>query len=370
MNHFINTAATDLSRARTTGLNQLTPEPFPVLVVGTRSNHQFFFANRGTLETWSGLNTYSLRVTIGDAFIGPIASTFTLTPDGEDPLVIPFDCDQAGLQNILNDSTVIGTTDGGVDVISQGFGRFLIAYRELGLPADITADGALLIPDCSATITVLRSGSSTVRQLLLLTLSRTVPAQVTAWTPITSPYAGWSGVIPLDSSATQQLLITNGVRVGAFVECQTLITVEVIDADANAFAYFQAPILLRSLNFMDTSTLPVGPTSSTVNATAPASYTVAPTSQIHTATVNLSGIAGTYNVLVLTTGLIAGARIDIVCLFTGANSTVVNVYTNTAGGVRMFQFTRAGDEPNALFVLYADGVGGFKDKLATIPAFG
>jgi hypothetical protein len=50
VNHFINTAASDLSRARTVGLNQLTPEPFPVLVVGTRSNHQFFFANRGTLE--------------------------------------------------------------------------------------------------------------------------------------------------------------------------------------------------------------------------------------------------------------------------------------------------------------------------------
>jgi hypothetical protein len=372
VNHFINTAATDLSRARTVGLNQLTPEPFPVLVVGTRSNHQFFFASRGTLETWSGDPTYRLRVTIGDAYAAPIASTFKLTAGNATPIAVPFDVDQAGLQNTLNGITAVGTTDGGVDVISQGLGRFLIAYRVLGAPATtIATDGALLTPDCVATLVTLTAGSSTTRALLMLTLQRTVPARVVTWSTITTPYAGWSGVIPLDSSAAIELLRINGVQRGEMIECATLITVEVIDPDANPFAYFQAPIILRANNsIMPASTdLTVGPSSSTQTAAAPGTTNVAPTSQIHTATITFSGIAGTYNVLVNSDNLVAGARIDIVALFTGANSTRVKIYANTTGGTLLFDFTRAGDEANALFVIYANGLGSFKDKQQVIPAF-
>ncbi len=67
MDNYINTAATDIARARTVGLTQLTPEPFPILVVGTKPTQRFFFANRGTLEPWSGDGDYTLRLTVGDA---------------------------------------------------------------------------------------------------------------------------------------------------------------------------------------------------------------------------------------------------------------------------------------------------------------
>jgi hypothetical protein len=370
VNHFINTAASDLSRARTVGLNQLTPEPFPVLVVGTRSNHQFFFSNRGTLETWSGASDYGLRVTVGSVNTGPLAATFSLAIDGEaDAVTVPFDVNQAGLQNILNDVATIGTTDGGVDVLSQGNGRFLIGYREFGIPSEITANGALLIPDCNAVLEILTTGSATARQLMSLTLTRTIPAQVTSWNTITSPYAGWSGVIPLDSAAAKELLWTNGVVRGEYLECGTLLTVEVIDNSGNAFAYFQAPITLRALNYMDTTTLPVGPTTN-AQTNASGNTTVAPTSQLHTETLTISGGASVRNILVSSAGLVAGARIDLVLLFTGANGSQVKVYANTTGGALLFDFTRAGDEANALFTIYADGNGSFKDKLATIPAFG
>lgn len=369
MNHFINTAATDLSRARTTGLTQLTPEPFPVLVVGTRSNHQFFFANRGTLETWSGSSDYRMRVTIGDTYAAPIGSTFSLTVTGESAVTINFDCNASGLQNILNGITTVGTTDGGVDVLSQGFGRFLIGYRSIGIPASITTNGALLLPDCNATLQTLTAGSSTTRQLLSLTLVRDTPAQVTSWNTITSPYAGWSGVIALDSAAAKELIRTNGVQRGAYTECVSLITVEVIDNSGNSFAYFQSPILLRSLNYMDTTTLPVGPTTK-AQTNASGDTTVAPTSQIHTETLTISGAASVRNILVSSTGLVAGARIDIITLFTGADGTRIKIYANTTGGALLFDFTKAGGEANALWVLYADGLGGFKDKLDTVPAFG
>lgn len=376
MNHFINTAATDLSRARTTGLNQLTPEPFPVLVVGTRTTHKFFFADRGTLESWSGQANYSLRVTVGDAYSPPVGSTFELTVASEDPLNIAYDVDQAGLQNVLNDSAGV-TADGGVDVLSQGIGRFLIAYRAAGLPASaIVADGALLNPDSTADLLTLRTGDSTHRQLMMLTLSRTVPVQVETWTPILSPYAGWSGDIPLTSSATIQLLRLNGVQHGPYIQCTTLITVEVLDASQYPTAYFQAPLILRAINEtlstvpVDTTTLPVGPTDAEQTIAAPGSLTVTPTSQIHTASVSVTGIAGAYNLLVQSTGLVAGARIDLIVLFDVADAVQIalSIYTTSTGGELLFQFTRV-HEQNALFVLYANGSGGFKRVSATVPAF-
>ncbi len=369
MNHFINTAATDLSRARTTGLNQLTPEPFPVLVVGTRQAAKLFFADRGTLEDWSGDATYGVRLTIGDAQAGPIASTFELTVAGEDPVTIPFDVDQAGLKNILNDIETVGVTDGGVEVLSQGLGRFVIAYNSVGIPAAITTNGALLIPDCSADLVTLTAGDPATRQLLSLTLSRTTPAQITAWTPITSPYAGWSGVINLNGSAAVELLRINGVKRGAYVECTSLVTIEVLDQDGNPSAYFQAPVILRALNYMDISTLPVGPSRASTTIASPSSVAIAPTSQIHTQKVTISGIAGVYNLLVSGSNLTPGARIDIICVFTGAAGADVRVYANSTGGTLLFEFINTTGESNATFSLYADGSGGFDNKDAIIPAF-
>jgi hypothetical protein len=46
-----------------------------------------------------------------------------------------------------------------------------------------------------------------------------------------------------------ELLKMQGVERGGFIECVTLITVEVIDPNGNPTAYFQAPVVLRALNY-------------------------------------------------------------------------------------------------------------------------
>lgn len=370
MNHFINTAATDLSRARTTGLNQLTPEPFPVLMIGTRSLHKFFFAERGTLEDWSGDPTYGLRVTIGDAFKRPVASTFNVAVGAEDPIAVQFDVDQAGLQNILNDITTV-SDEGGVDVIGQLPGQFVIAYRTLGTPTPITTDGALLVPDCTATITTLAAGDTQTRCLLLLTLDRTTPAQVTSWTPITTPYAGWSGVIPLTSSACYELLRLNGVRVGDYTQVSTLLTVEVIDASGNNFAYYQTQITLRAQNYMITSLLPIGPSQHAQSFDSQSDFDVVPESQIHTETVTITGDVDTWAAIIrYPAGIGAGARVDIVALFPlGAqDGSTLNIY-DADGSTTLFNFVRSDGCPSALFSVYADGAGHWLRKVAVIPAF-
>ena len=103
MNVFINTAAPDIAKARTVGLNQLTAIPFPVVTVGSIPTLSAFFANRGVSETWSGDPTYVLRATIGDAFIGPIGGTWTVTVGSGAAKTLPFDIDSAGLQKALTE---------------------------------------------------------------------------------------------------------------------------------------------------------------------------------------------------------------------------------------------------------------------------
>ncbi len=370
MDNYINTAASDIARARTVGLNQLTPEPFPVLVVGTRSTQGFFFANRGTLETWSGDTSYSLRLTIGNAVSPPLGAMFTLTVASDDPINLPYDLDAAGLKNALNDNATI-EGEGGVDVVTQGLGRFLIAYSELGTVSDIVASAALTFPDCTATIEVLTEGDATTRQLVMLTIARNVAAQATAFNVTSSPVAGWSGVLDLNTEAAKQFMRVNAVQAGEYLQAQTLLTLDVLDASGNPSCFYQAPVQLRALNYDNLITLmETGPTRN-AQANSSGDVTVTPLSQIHTERITVTGSAGTRNIVVLSpSGLVAGARIDLVFILSGAtNGTRLKIYALSTAGTLLFDFSRDGDEANAEFILYSNGAGGFDRKEQTIPAF-
>lgn len=251
MNHFINTDAPDLARARTVSLQNLIPAPFPVLAVGSQATHNFYFAENGVISSISGDSDLTLRVTIGDVASGPIGGTYSLTVANNDPLTLPWNLDASGLQNALNSDSTIAS-EGYVDVVQQGNGRFIITHRELGEVSGMTIDVSLLAPDCVASLQVLTTGSSTVRQLTMLTIRRAIPVQSTSFTPITSPYNGWTGVISLNNAATLELIRLNGIERGGLIECQTVMTVEVvetIDETEYPTVYFQSPIILRALNY-------------------------------------------------------------------------------------------------------------------------
>lgn len=248
MNHFINTDATDIARARTVGLNNLLPAPFPVLTVGSVSTQAFFFAASGTMESWSGAADYQLRVTVGDVASGPIGRVYSLTVGAGTAKQIPFDLDSAGLQDVLNRDATI-TTEGGVEVVQQSIGRFLIAYKVLGAVSALTIDPALLTPDCSASVQVLATGDASTRQLVMITLRRNIPFQSTGFAAISSPYGGWQGTISLDAAAALELIRLNGKLVGGYLQCDTLLTVEVLNASGDPTTYYQTNITLRALNY-------------------------------------------------------------------------------------------------------------------------
>jgi hypothetical protein len=169
-----------------------------------------------------------------------------------------WDIDAPGLQNALNSNSSI-IASGGVDVSRQGDGQFLIAYRAVGAVSTILFNGALLVPDCTITSLVLTTGTSTARQFLMVTIARVVPLQTTTFTAIVSPYAGYQGYLRLISSTAMELIRMNGVKRGNFLECQSVINVEIIDTNGNVMPFYQSPVLLRALNYSLESLTPIPP---------------------------------------------------------------------------------------------------------------
>jgi len=369
MENYINTAASDIARARTVGLNQLAPEPFPVLVIGSKSVQSFFFANRGTLESWSGNVDYRIRLTIGDVTSRPINGTFEIDVDGGATLTLPYDLDAAGLQNALNDDPTI-SGEGGVYVFDRGFGRYLIAYKELGAVTALSVSGELLVPDISANLTVLTTGTSMARQLMILSLPRPVALQTQVFAAVSSPYGGWSGTVDLTGSVALQILWLKGERIGEYLQLQTLLTLEVIDADGIPTPVYQTQITLRGLNHFTTSTmLTTGPTRHDQASSVAGTVTITPTSQIHTELVTFTG-TGTRNVVIGTTGLTDGAHVDLVFDLSGLNDgVVVNVYQNNTGDTKKIQFTKASGDTNCYFALRSDGNSNFDNVEQVVPAY-
>ena len=374
MNHFINTNASDLSRARTVGLKNLIASPFPVLIVGTQMTHNFFFAADGVVESWSGNSNYNVRVTIGDAFSGPTGGTWSLLVGSGTPFTMPWSIDAAGLQNQLNnDATVIA--EGGVYVTEQEPGMFLIAHKTVGVCASIAATTSALVPDCTADVIVLATGSATVRQMVALNLRRNSCANVSSWSTISSPYAGWTGTIDLNTATAIELLRQNGVINGDFLEVTTLLNVDVTDASNNKSTWYQTPVLLRALNYSVSNavaslTLPVGPTFE-LQTNSTGNFTIAPASQIHTEFVTISGSAGTRNGVMTATGLVAGARLTVRLTLPATAAIVINLYDLSLTGTLLATVTTDanGYLPTARFEFVFDGTN-FKRDAEIVPSFG
>lgn len=244
MHHFFNTQARDPAHARVVSLlNPKTPQPFPVLTMGESRLHQFFQHANGTIvEPDEG---DALRVTIADVYGATSAGLFTVTGDAD--ASIEADATAEDVASAMNGIPSIDA-DGGVNVEGT-WPAFLISYREVGVPTGFTVSAALLSPDTVAELTVLTSGAAGVRELVRLNLRSTPILQTTDFEVISSPYAGWEGRLPLNSAAALAWIQIRGVQVGDYVQAQTLLTVEVVDADGNVSPLYQAAVTIRAINY-------------------------------------------------------------------------------------------------------------------------
>jgi hypothetical protein len=89
----------------------------------------------------------------------------------------------------------------------------------------------------------------TLRLTIGASLAATPSLQTTAFSAITVPHAGWSGELALDSAEMVALLALTGETIGDFFQCPTLLTLEAIGPTGVATCYYQAPVILRALNY-------------------------------------------------------------------------------------------------------------------------
>ncbi len=244
--NFINTAAPEITRARTVSLTNLQSQGFPIIVANDSRQHQFFFAANGILESFSGANNYSLTLSLGDPTAAPFGGTYTLTCGANTTDALAFNSDAAAIEYALNAlASVIAF--GGVTVTGS-FPDFLIYYNAVNVNTAITANAALLQPDSTVTIAVYTAGTTGVRQQSSLSLRQSALASQTNWTQISSPYAGWQGNLSANTNAVLIALEKNGVTNGGIRELDTILTIAVNYTNANTTTvstFYQAPVIVR-----------------------------------------------------------------------------------------------------------------------------
>lgn len=251
--HYINTAATEPTRARWPSLINDQSEPFPVLILGDTRPHRFFFHYDGTIEDFSGSASYTFKVTIGDVSIGPVGGTYTLTC-GETTDALDFDADAGAIQAALNGlATVIAA---GLVTVSGTFPNFLVSWDTVGVQTALTASAGTLNPSGAIGVTSLQTGSATVNQQTALQLRQNPISTQTTWTEITSPYAGWSGTLTTNTAEAIALLISQGTQEGELWQYSTVLQAEVINASGEVVSYYQVPVILRASNLDVTSLNP------------------------------------------------------------------------------------------------------------------
>lgn len=242
---FINTAATDIAKAKTISLAQLATQGFPVLAYGDLRPFDFYFHNQGTIEAFSGNASYGLRATLGNVNSGPFGGTYTLTC-GSTSEALANDTDAAGLQDELNLLTSV-ISGGGIDVTGE-FPDFFLTWRTVGSKTAITASAINLVPDSGIVLTTLTAGDGTRTERIALTLRQNAISSTTTFTTISSPYAGWTGTLDTSTNGALALLLEFGEAVGDFVQVNTVLTLELITPAGKYVTYFQGHVVLRAKN--------------------------------------------------------------------------------------------------------------------------
>jgi len=249
--HYINTAATEPTRARWPSLINDQPEPFPVLIMGDTRPHRFFFHYDGTIEDFSGNASYTLKVSVGDVSLGPIGGTYTLTC-GETTDALSYNATADLIQTALNGlATIIAA---GNVTVSGTYPNFLVSWNEVGAQTALTATGIALNPSGTIGVTSLQTGSGSLTQQTALQLRQNPITTQLTWTTITSPNNGWSGTLTTNTAEAVALLISQGTQEGELWQYSTVLQASVINASNEQVAYYQTPIILRASN-LDNSAL-------------------------------------------------------------------------------------------------------------------
>jgi hypothetical protein len=354
---FVNIAATSLANALVRSSTDMTPIPFPQLVIGDGRDYELYLVD-GSLDgggyaAISGSALYTPLIGIGDCG-NPTGGTFTLTYSGQTTAALAYNTSPAAVQTALEalsnlaPGDVIVTGVAGV-YYKVTFGGTLAATNV----AEITGDGTALTPSSVVSVDTITAGAASpaTNEVQLIQLRENPITYADDWTPITN---GWSGTLSTRTLAmVQKLAEESPISASLQVTVQdptglrrtylkTAATVVCTIIDPESFAGADKPTF-ATIAYVDSLALGAGMFTReavTSSATGNTNITRPAGSHRHTAFVTVSGTAGTRTFAVLTTNTpAAGDCARIFFLNPTTASIVLEVRDATSGGTLLKSIT-------------------------------
>lgn len=178
----------------------LQPGALPTLVAGDTYTVRVFLVNRGGVDSASGAGSYSIKLALGTAGAEPTGGTFTVSDGVDTSAAIAFDAAAATVQTALNAMNAsAGPGSGTVTVTKGGDGLYLIKWNANGARSALTVNTDSLTPGSDAIINEEQTGDGSTKEWQSIKLAQQPVLTQSTWTPITSPYNGWSGSFPLNT---------------------------------------------------------------------------------------------------------------------------------------------------------------------------
>lgn len=197
---YINTDATNPGTSLVRGVSDLSSATLPRLTAGDSYTMRVFLVNRSGVDTASGAGSYSIKAALGTTAARPTGGTFTISDGSDTTSAIAYDASAATVQTALNAmNTNTGPGGDTVTVEKGATGLYLIKWDTNGAQSLLTVNTASLTPDSDAVVTEEQTGDGSTKEWQSINLAQEPVLTQSTWTPITSPYAGWSGTFPLNT---------------------------------------------------------------------------------------------------------------------------------------------------------------------------
>jgi hypothetical protein len=176
----------------------------PVFVAGDTYTARVFLVNKGGVDDASGTASYSIKLALGTPGAVPTGGTFTITAGAATTSAIAYNASAAAVQSALNALNAnAGPYSDLVTVTSPATGLYKVTWTTAAARALMTSTATSLTPTSGVVVTEETAGDGSTIEVQSIRLAQNPVVMQDTWTPITSPYDGWSGSF---SMATYDLL--------------------------------------------------------------------------------------------------------------------------------------------------------------------
>lgn len=354
---FVNIAATSLANALVRSATDMTPIPFPQLVIGDGRDYELYLVDGsldgGGYSPISGNALYTPLIGIGDCG-NPSGGTFTLTYSGQTTAAIAYNASPAAVQTALEALSNLAPGDVAVTGVAGVYYKVTFGGTLAAADVDeITGDGAALTPASVVSVDTIVEGAASpaTNEVQLIQLRENPITYADNWSPITN---GWSGTLstrtlamvqklaeesPISASLQITVQDPTGLR-RTYLKTPSSVVCTIIDPES--FAGADKPTF-ATIAYVDSKALGAGmftredvASSSTgnTNITRPSG------SHHHTAFATVSGTAGTRTFSILTTNTpAAGDCVRVFFLNPTTAAIVLEVRNATSGGTLLKTIT-------------------------------